>query len=209
MKKNKDLILIQALRLFNDQGYLNVSIRQIAAATGISHSNLIYHYQTKQDIVTALHNQLLEEAKKLNKETKNPADFVETLYNSTRKGFLILYNYRFLMADLHHILKDNPSLKQLFLEVEKIRAIMYADSIKEAVTQGYLRKEIYDNEYRFFIEHIKIYSDSWITSSLIYEENTEEAIVLKYTDLFVRMFFPYFTEKGRHRFFEYHQRSIT
>ncbi len=209
MKKNKDLILIQALKLFNNQGYLNVSIRQIAAATGISHSNLIYHYKTKQDIVTALHNQLLEEAKKLNKETKKPADFVETLYTSTRKGFLILYDYRFLMADLHHILKDNPSLKQLFLEVEMIRATMYADSIKEAVTQGYLRKEIYDNEYRFFIEHIKVYSDSWVTSSLIYEENAEETIVLKYTDLFVRMFFPYFTEKGRHSFFEYHQRSIT
>lgn len=200
MKKNKNLILENALKLFNEKGYLNVSIRQIAAETGISHSNLIYHYKTKQDIATALHNQLLEFAQKLNAEIHADFDFVDAL-NSIQQGFEILYAYRFFVMDLKYILEENEPLKNVYLHVEKLRKEMHKSIINRAIENGFLREELYPNEYDYFIEHIKIYSDSWITSSTIYDATeTPKTVIAKYTELGTRMFFPYCTEKGRESF---------
>jgi AcrR family transcriptional regulator len=202
MKKIKDVILENALNLFNKEGYLNVSIRQIAAETGISHSNLIYHYKTKQDIAAALHDQILEHAKRIHAEIHEDLNFMDALYQSTQKGFTILYNYRFFMIDLKYILAENDALKQLYLQVGELRKDMYKSVINTAIAQGYFRDELYPNEYDYFIEHIKIYSDSWITSSSIYDTGTPQDIIAKYSELFIRMFYLYCTEKGRACFSE-------
>jgi AcrR family transcriptional regulator len=200
MKKNKELILDKALELFNNQGVANVSIRQIAAEINISHSNLIYHFKTKNDIIIALHQQLLDKAQELNKQTKESANFIETLFHSTHEGFRVLYEYRFFMIEIIHITRESEAIKQIFLEVEKIRATMYREAINMAVQLGIMRKELYENEYENFIQHIKIYSDAWISSSQIYDTSSIEQIIEKYSLLFIKMFFPYLTEKGKEDF---------
>ena len=201
-KNSKEKILQKALELFNAKGFANVSIRLIATELNISHSNLIYHYKTKNDIATALHNELLEKAIALNMQAVTYSDFMEGLFESTKQGFEILYDYRFLMIDLNFILKENQVLKTAFLEVEKVRAKMYQDVITIAVENKDLRKELYPNEYDFFIDQIKIFSDSWIVSSQIYHTDlTKKAIVDLYADLFIKMWFPYLTDSGKEKFF--------
>jgi len=200
VKKNKELILEKSLELFNNQGVANVSIRQIAAEINISHSNLIYHFKTKNDIIIALHQQLLDKASELNRETKENNDFIKALLDTTRKGFDILYQYRFFITEITHITRESEAIKQIFLEVEKIRASMYREAIANAVIQGVMRAELYEKEYETFIEHIKIYSDSWISSSQIYDDTDTDRIIEKYAVLFIKMFFPYLTEKGKEHF---------
>ena len=201
-KNSKEKILQKALELFNDKGFANVSIRLIATELSISHSNLIYHYKTKNDIATALHNELLEKAIELNKQVVTYSDFMEGLFESTKQGFEILYDYRFLMIDLNFILKENEALKTAFLEIEKVRAKMYQNVITIAVENKDVRNELYPNEYDFFIYQIKIFSDSWIVSSQIYHTDlTKKAIVDLYADLFIKMWFPYLTDSGKKKFF--------
>lgn len=201
-KNSKEKILQKALELFNDKGFTNVSIRLIATELNISHSNLIYHYKTKNDIATALHNELLEKAIALNNQTVNYTDFIQGLFESTKQGFEILYDYRFLMIDLNFILKENQALKTTFLEVEKVRAKMYQDVISNAIKNNDLRKELYPNEYDFFINQIKIFSDSWIVSSQIYHTDlTKNQIIDLYADLFIKMWFSYLTDIGKEKFF--------
>src|SRR5690554_3781362 len=201
MKKIKKTILNRSLELFNRLGVSEVSIRQIASEMGISHSNLIYHYKTKQDIIEALHEQLLQRAIDLNTPTRSEeVDFIKSLFESSKNGFEILYDYRFLMIDLVYILRENERLKQTFLMVEGTRAEMYRGAIEKAVQQGYMRKERYIDEYGDFIEQIKIFSDFWISSSEIYDTGDKQEILKKYSDLFVKLFFPYLTEKGRKEF---------
>ncbi len=200
MKKIKEVILEKSLELFNELGVAEVSIRNIAAAIGISHSNLMYHYKTRQEIIEVLHDQLLERAMDLNEKTRSNDDFISGLFESTEKGFNILYEYRFLMIDLNHIIRENERLKKAFLKVEKIRAGMYQEAISRAIQQGYMRERLYENEYDTFIEQIKIFSDFWISSSEIYDTDGKEIIIKKYAMLFAGLFFPYLTEKGRKGF---------
>ncbi len=201
MKGTKKIISEKALQLFNKSGVANISIRHIAAELGISHSNLIYHYKTKQEIIEALHQQLLERALLLNEETKMNEGFMGNLFLSTAKGFEILYEYRFLMAEINHIMRENEKLKQTFLQVGKVRAEMYREAIGKAVKDGYMRKELFENEYAYFIEHIKIYSDFWISSSEIYDTAAnKDTIIKKYGLLFLTLFYPYLTKKGQKEF---------
>ena len=49
-RNTKELILQEALRLFSDNGYDGVSVREISGAVGIRESALYRHFKNKQDI---------------------------------------------------------------------------------------------------------------------------------------------------------------
>lgn len=50
----KELILQEALKMFSNQGYDSVSIRDIAKTVNIKESSIYYHFKNKQDIVDSL-----------------------------------------------------------------------------------------------------------------------------------------------------------
>ncbi|MDO5377363.1 MAG: TetR/AcrR family transcriptional regulator [Clostridia bacterium] len=56
----QEKILANARRLFNEQGYAKVTMRQIADALGISVGNLTYHFPRKKDIAFALMDDTFE-----------------------------------------------------------------------------------------------------------------------------------------------------
>ncbi len=200
MNKKKELLLHIARGLFTEYGVAEVSLRQIAAEAGISHSNLIYHFPSKNDLIIALHRQLMEKAIALNQQVKTASHPLEGLLQSTQIGFVILYEYRFLMIDLPHILRDNKILHNTFLDLEKLRAEMYSIEIQKAVDQNLMRQELYQGEYSGLIERIKIFSDAWIGSSTIYDSPENNNIIEKYVKLFMGFFYPYLTDKGRNVF---------
>ena len=54
----RELILDVALDLFVDQGYDGTSLRQIAERLGVTKAAIYYHFEAKEDILTALHMRL-------------------------------------------------------------------------------------------------------------------------------------------------------
>lgn len=54
MDFTKSQICETAKNMFNERGYQSVSMRQIAAAAGISLGTLTYHYAHKQDLLAAI-----------------------------------------------------------------------------------------------------------------------------------------------------------
>lgn len=62
----KDIIVETAINLFNEKGYSNVSLREIAAAAGTTIGNMTYHFPQKVDlligIVENLHTEFLTNA---------------------------------------------------------------------------------------------------------------------------------------------------
>ena len=58
MNNTKEKILAAALKLFNEFGYSNVTIRMIASDLGISSGNLNYHFSNRIEILEALYFQM-------------------------------------------------------------------------------------------------------------------------------------------------------
>ncbi len=75
-QKMRELILDAAMKLFLDEGYLNVSIRKIADRIEYSPATIYLYFKDKDDILYALHNAGFEKLYKLQRKVvsmKNPA----------------------------------------------------------------------------------------------------------------------------------------
>ena len=60
--KTKDRILKEALRLFNEQGFANVTTAALAQSVGIAEGNLWYHFNNKRALMEALTLDFIESA---------------------------------------------------------------------------------------------------------------------------------------------------
>ncbi|MEM7515211.1 MAG: TetR/AcrR family transcriptional regulator [Bacteroidota bacterium] len=198
MEKTRKKILAVARNLFNEHGVADISLRRIAKEMGISHSNLIYHFKTKNDIIFQLHSDILHSAKVENEKLQVEEDRILGLWKTTLVGFGILYDYRFFLMDLSYILKENRTLHDFFLEVEHIRADMYLREIEAWKEKDLMREEEYEGEYQQLIKRIRIFSDSWITSSQVYDEGkSSNLIIQEYASLLISEFYPYLTDEGK------------
>lgn len=199
MKDIKPKILEKAKKLFNDKGVAHVSIREISREVGISHSNLIYHFKDKNALLTSLHQQILTSAIQLNQEISTEENTLNSLFISTLKGFEIIYDFRFFMIDFNLIMRENKQLHNQIKEIEKLRFKMYEEKISKMIDENLIRKETYEKEYEHFITLIRVFSDYWVSSSQIYEENPQLSIK-KYARLFLTYFYPYLTKRGKKSF---------
>lgn len=196
MENIKSKILDKAKKLFNDKGFANVSIREIAREVGISHSNLMYHFKDKNVLMNHLHQQILNAAVEINKDISKEENTLKSLFISTVKGFEIIYDYRFFMIDFNSILLENKELHQQIKEIEAFRSKLYEVKITKLINDEVFRNELYKNEYEDLITQIRIYSDYWVSSSQIYEQNPQSSIK-KYVRLFLCHFRPFLTVKGQ------------
>ncbi|MEM6629102.1 MAG: TetR/AcrR family transcriptional regulator [Bacteroidota bacterium] len=203
MKKTKERILQGAKELFNAQGVANVSLRKIAASLKISHSNLIYHFKTKNELIEHLHQELLHIAKLENQKLRQEKNRILGLLRTMEKGFATLWDYRFFMIDLNFIMKENEALHSFFLEVETLRSKMYQEEIECLIGEGLMRGESYVGEYAQLIKRIRIFSDYWIASAQIYDQGEYQRVLKEYVQLFMSIFYPYLTVKGKKDFHLY------
>lgn len=92
-------ILDASRRLFNEKGYANATLADIAADVGIAEGNLWYHFRTKRDLVRALEGELRGAARE--RRAAYPSgrpvadDYVECVLASIRQSWA----YRFLLRD--------------------------------------------------------------------------------------------------------------
>ncbi len=199
MKKTKEKILETSLKLFNEFGFQMVSLRKIASVMKISHGNLIYHFKSKEDIVEALHKQLLDKAIEENQKIIQNENLILDFISINRVGLSFVYDYRFFFLDLVQIMKEYKNLHQQFVEIEKIRFSMYADLIQKLIDLNLMREKEYEKEYEEFIERIRVFSDFWISSSIIYDNLCREETVEKHLKLLTTSFYPYLTELGKEK----------
>jgi len=200
MNETKKKILDVALRLYNQNGFANTSIRQLAKEMNISHSNLIYHFPTHEEVIVGLHDQLLKNAISINRELDTNNSVIRSLFESTKAGFSVVYNYRFLFLELQYICSAHPKIKQIIISVEGMRSEMYRGLIDKMILKELMRKEEFEGEYNQLITLIKIYSDHWIVSSTIYDELNKEEKIKKYAYLLMNFLYPYLTDSGKSEF---------
>jgi AcrR family transcriptional regulator len=200
MSKNKLKLLQAAIALYNREGVSSVSIRQLAREVGISHSNLIYHYPTQEDLLLALHDLLLQKAMDLNKTLAHDESPLISLYETTKTGFYIVHDFRFFFLELHYISNSFPRIKEVLRKVEELRANMYMNTIEILNAKDMMRNEEFDHEFDHLITRIKIFSDHWLESSSIYDKLPSEEMINKYAFLLLQHFYPYLTEKGKKEF---------
>ena len=92
-KRTRKQILDTSLVLFKDKGFDNTSMREIAAATGMSVGTAYYYFRSKDELVLAFYKETQEEAAVQNRETIEET----TSFDARFKGLL-----RFKLQQLTH-----------------------------------------------------------------------------------------------------------
>lgn len=200
MNKTKAKILAIALTEFNNLGVSEVSIRQLASKTQLSHSNLMYHFPTKSEILLGLNELLLEQAFRINQSLDPKQLDIPQLYQATKNGFKVVFEFRFLFNDLLYICNSFPEMRKKLIEVEKVRAEMYRQLINQMIQNKLIRKEEFKDEYEDLIKRIRIFSDHWLVSASIYNHSPSAKSIDLYARIFMGHFYPYLTKKGKKDF---------
>ncbi len=199
MNKTKQKILKTALELFNNEGVNNVTLRQIAQEIGISQGNLNYHYKTRQDIIEALYFELVQKMDELMEHSASQLPTLETLYINGVKSMEGLYNYRFILKDALHVIKESEKIKIHYIQLQKVREQQYLHIFKLLVDEGIMRKEEFPNEYSNLYHRMNILGDNWINSQELLNPDLKNPVEY-YSRILFEMIYPYLTSQGKTEF---------
>ena len=91
-RSTKSRIFNTALRLFAENGYEKVTVRDIAGAVGIKAASIYNHYESKEQILEACYNLWLDNrySKTLTREQYEPV-----IRNGTKEEIIQIVNYGF------------------------------------------------------------------------------------------------------------------
>ena len=99
-ESTREAIINQAKQLFNERGYFNVSMRDIADKLGISPGNLTYYFKKKEDLIEAVlldqHNSRASFLPPTN--TAGLAEFIENRVAEMRADY-VYFLYHAQLAD--------------------------------------------------------------------------------------------------------------
>lgn len=180
--------------MFNKTGIKSVSLRDIAKALGISYGNLTYHYPNKENIITWLCVQMMEELEEANKVIRNGNSTFETVINSPELSFDVLYKYLFLFQDSVEITRNHPSIAQMLKQIINAGKADHFNLYNELKEQGLFRLEIGDSEINYLLD-IQADLKNMFFMNLAANENTN-SIKQAYINYVNGLIYPYLTNKG-------------
>lgn len=155
-RNTKELILLEALKLFADKGYEGVSVRDIAAEVGIRQSSLYKHFESKQDIFDTLVETMKNRFPQASASFQLPDGTIQEVakeYATCGTEFLKKTSaeiFRFYLKDPYasqfrkmlSIEKyRSPEIDRIYREIYMERAISYQAALfEEMMAQGLMRQ---------------------------------------------------------------------
>lgn len=158
MKRDiKPHIRAAAEALFQAQGFINVSMRDVASAAGISVGNLTYHYKKKEDLIEAV---VLEHLERFC--LPQPAGSVRELNDLLLKLSDRLHENAAYILSMRQILPLYPGIERV--QRKQIRAVrkVFAETFVLLRKAGEMEPESYAGQYEQIAENLRILGAFWL-----------------------------------------------
>lgn len=136
MSDSSELIQEAAVRLFNEQGYEKVSLRDIAREAGLAIGSLTYHFKKKEDLLERILSDLHAGfAELLDWESTGETRLAAMLdlFAAAKKN---QSRYPFYFRNIDSIMRESDALRSENVAFEKRLAAYYASSIQELTKHG-------------------------------------------------------------------------
>lgn len=195
-KNTKEIILEQAIKMFNEQGIEYVGVREIAKALDLRVGNITYYFPTKDDLVMAITMELAEANNKVLDvdEQLTMAQFL-VMYSET---FANHYKFRCLFISFVHLLEQNPKIEQLYLPNQEKRYKTIRRNLGYLMQNGYLDKELDADTLDFLVSSTSLMVRFWLSEARVRFRDAGKKVIFKhYLELFARLLLPYATKEGR------------
>lgn len=191
----KEKIIQTAVSMYNESGTQNVTSRQIASEIGISHGNLDYHYNKREDLMRAIYEKMRTEMSEfyfLNEKNKSAFEQFHKLVLHLDEFQL---KYRFFNLDVLEISRSYPRVSELLRETLELRKNQMTGFFDEFIKEGLIVKNP-ENEYDRLKHIIRIIITFWLPQQevLTSYKSPQLGVMPRYI---WELIFPYMTPKGR------------
>ncbi len=171
MSGTKDKIIIAAVERFNERGFVNVTMREIAAELGISPGNLAYHFRNKGAMLQEIYRRMSEELGELVSGIRLIPSFDNIDYEITT--FLEYQRrYCFFYLDTLEICRAHPDIaaehrQQISGQIAAIRAV-----IDYSVQSGNMVQERFSGLYDHLARTVYTIWSSWLSQALLLQTDS-------------------------------------
>lgn len=195
--KTKDKILHTALTLFNQEGSEKVSTRHIADAIPISVGNLYYHFKDKQAIISQLYAQLVDRLDTGFDHLQAHQVGLPTFMQAIVFTCNTLYDYRFLMLDFVHIMRNIPSIKTHYQQLSIKRKNQFLLATQLLIQQQMISEKIHEIPFDYLQMQFTILGDFWISEAEILYQGNEEEKLQYFAKTMLYNLYPHLTDAGK------------
>jgi len=152
--KNKEKILHSSLRLFNQNGFVNVRLQHISDDTIISVGNIAYHFKNKEAIVQALFLEWEKRIKEVLIEYRHTP-----IFESMDRIFLSMESlqeeYRFFFSDILEIKRSYPDFFEQIQQVYQYQVMAFQEIIRFNIARGAMQK--LEEPQLHFLSHLVVH----------------------------------------------------
>ncbi|PCE66036.1 TetR/AcrR family transcriptional regulator [Sediminicola luteus] len=197
-QQTKKRILEGAIALYNERGFTNVKVRDIAEYLQISPGNITYHFPNNRELMNTIYDHMIASIKAVSVS--------DQILISQGKGmeaprhFLVqVSKYRFFYKDIVTIIQMYPQIalkhqKMVNRQIEIIESLLFI-----SVGKGYFRQEEIEGMYKTLAEAITNTLHFWLTRQAT--KGKEDDDLEGALDHISKLIYPYYTEKGLEVYF--------
>ena len=193
MKDTKLQILDTAIRLFNESGFKNIALGQIASELGISKGNITYHVNKKDDLMLAIFRAMDEELEGVISRFKSYPS-LNDIIEQTNIFYYFQLRYKFFYLDILEIVRDYPEIAKAHHEytmrsIQHIRA-----SFDYCAGRGVFRMEPFPDAYDYLAHTVWMKGAFWLLQMEVLQKDCKD--IEAFTNSFTSLWYPYLTDKG-------------
>ena len=197
MSKTKKKIITAALKLFNQNGLVNVRLQHIADEAFVSVGNLAYHYPSKEAIISTIYDELTKQQKDLLAEFRIVPlfDNINRLFQYT---FRLQQQYIFFYLDTLEIIRAYPEIGNIHQEHISFQVGQLKTMLDFNMARGALIPEPQPDIFNRLALQIWITVDYWHNQQLV--RGSLEQSEKTYLEGIWTLLIPYFTKMGQQEY---------
>ena len=204
-KGTKKAIVVHAVALFNQKGFLNVAIKDVAEGMGISPGNLTYHFKRKEHLLAAIQEILIGQTSGI----IVPSGQYLTLGHFERmfRQFIAVQrDYRFYFAEMPYLLEAYPATMHDYKTTTTQRLVDARKLVDYYITTNRLLQEKGRINYGHVIHSLWATSTFWtLGSALIDRQSPASDMPHQPMEALWGILLPFLTEKGYEEYLEIQQ----
>ena len=154
-------ILQTALELFNEHGTAAISATRIAERSGISKSNLQYHFRNKREIIFAVFQQAIQEMD-AGWYRDHLAPSLEHMAAMYVRQLQLILKYRFFYREMADLLRQDTQLRKRFADNRERRIRELEKFMMALQSRGLMRFPPDPRRLRAIIDVTWIVNENWL-----------------------------------------------